>query len=91
MKEGIEIKVFGKVQGVWFRGSTQERAQAFQLTGWVHNEPDGYVLIRAFGKKTDLEKFQEWCATGPLHARVDRIEVQPIDTEDYPTFEIRRK
>jgi acylphosphatase len=91
MKEGIEVKVFGKVQGVWFRGSTRERALVFQLTGWVRNEPDGTVLIRAFGKKQHLEKFKEWCVTGPPHARVDRIEVRPIEDEQFSTFEIIRK
>ena len=91
MKEGFEIKVFGKVQGVWFRGSTQERARAFQLTGWVRNEPDGTVLIQVFGEKQNLKKFQEWCANGPLHARVDRITVTPIENQEFSAFEIRRK
>jgi acylphosphatase len=91
VKEGIEIKVFGKVQGVWFRGSTQERARAFQLTGWVRNEPDGTVLIRAFGQRENLEKFKRWCSEGPVHAVVERIAVISIEHEEFSSFVIQRK
>ena len=31
------IQVKGKVQGVWFRAFTKEKAEELGLTGWVQN------------------------------------------------------
>ena len=37
--ERVHVRVEGRVQGVWFRASTQREAQDFELTGWVQNGP----------------------------------------------------
>ncbi len=41
----FRIKVTGRVQGVFFRASTKEKAEELGINGWVRNEPDGSVLI----------------------------------------------
>ena len=47
----------GRVQGVFFRATTQEIARRFTITGWVCNEPDGSVRCLAEGEPTDLDQF----------------------------------
>ena len=91
MQQGIEIRVYGRVQGVWFRGSTQLQAQALQVTGWVCNEPDGSVLIQAFGTRDQLEELKSWCHQGPQHARVDHLDIREIPFENHPEFIVRRR
>ncbi|MEQ9567382.1 MAG: acylphosphatase, partial [Pseudomonadales bacterium] len=41
------IHVVGRVQGVFFRASTREKATSLGLKGWVMNQHDGSVLIEA--------------------------------------------
>ena len=40
-----KIRVNGKVQGVWFRAFTRDRATELGLTGWVQNETDCSVYL----------------------------------------------
>ncbi|MFX1410399.1 MAG: acylphosphatase, partial [Promethearchaeota archaeon] len=45
----IKIKVYGLVQGVFFRYTTRKVARNLGLAGYVKNMPDGSVLIEAEG------------------------------------------
>ena len=49
------IQVKGKVQGVWFRAFTKEKAEELGLTGWVQNQPEGSVYLKVKGKKETIE------------------------------------
>jgi acylphosphatase len=75
VNERLEIKVFGRVQGVAFRWYTQHQARALGLTGWVRNLPDGSVRIQAEGPRDGLQQLADWAARGPDRARVDRCEL----------------
>lgn len=66
--------VFGRVQGVWFRGSTRDQAQRLGLTGWVRNCADGSVEIVACGAPEALDEFKSWLFEGPSAARVEKVE-----------------
>jgi len=88
MKKSLEIKVFGKVQGVWFRKFTRKKALELELEGFVKNMADGSVLIRAQGDETRLNHLVEWCSVGPDLAKVQRIEVSDCHTLNTNTFEI---
>ncbi len=74
MKEKrIIIKIFGLVQGVFFRYSTRKFARNLGLTGYVKNMPDGSVFIEAEGPENELKNLLEYSRKGPKNARVDRL------------------
>lgn len=84
------LKISGKVQGVWYRKSTQIQAQALGLTGWVQNEVDGSVTCVAEGPEADLEALVTWCRHGPPHAKVFEINTESIAPVGAKSFEVRR-
>ncbi|MCB0783112.1 MAG: acylphosphatase, partial [Flavobacteriales bacterium] len=47
--EHRRMVVRGRVQGVWYRKHTREKALELGLRGWVMNQPDGSVLVEAEG------------------------------------------
>lgn len=64
----------GKVQGVFFRASTRERALDLGLSGRATNLPDGRVEVVAEGDPAALDALQAWLQHGPPMARVGRVE-----------------
>ncbi|PRY14795.1 acylphosphatase [Pontibacter ummariensis] len=87
----IAIRVYGKVQGVFFRASTQEQAQELGLNGFVQNEPDGTVYLEAEGDTDALKQLEQWVHQGPKRARVEKVEVRELDElEGFEGFEQRR-
>ena len=73
------VRVRGRVQGVFFRASTAERALALGLRGLAENRPDGTVLVHAAGAQHELEMLVDWLHRGPPMARVDAVEVEVIE------------
>ena len=71
----VYVKIFGRVQGIFFRSETQEKANELGVKGWVKNEPDGTVTAVAQGDDSAIQKFLMWCKTGPSAAQVENIEV----------------
>ena len=45
----VRFLVAGRVQGVFYRASTQSQAQVLGLAGWARNLPDGRVEVLARG------------------------------------------
>lgn len=90
MIKAYSIHVSGKVQGVFFRASTQQKAVELGLTGFVRNEPDGSVYIECEGEEAALEKFKTWCHNGPPSARVNKVDVAEIPVRNLTGFEGRR-
>lgn len=85
----VNIRVFGNVQGVFFRRNTQQKAEELGVTGWVRNDRDGSVEIMATGERETLEKFIKWCKKGPPLAKVKKVEVDwPNVEESFEDFSI---
>ena len=80
------IRVIGRVQGVWFRGWTIDRARALGLSGWVRNRRDGSVEILASGEEAAIDALIARCRSGPPAARVDRVAVEETDEAPEPGF-----
>ena len=73
MRHCRQFHVIGKVQGVSFRASTCDQAQALDLKGHVRNLPDGGVEILAYGAPEAVQELAQWLKHGSVDARVDRI------------------
>mgnify|MGYP002629708967 CR=1 FL=1 len=87
----LQAQIHGRVQGVWFRGSTQDHAVALGLKGWVRNCPDGTVELVAEGPRDHLEALLAWCHRGPSGARVERVESTWTAAEGgFDDFAVRR-
>ncbi len=90
MKKRVKLNIRGKVQGVWFRGSTEKEALKLNIKGWVKNNSDGSVTVVAEGDEEPLKTLIQWCKHGPPGARVDDIEVSWLDYRgEFETFQIR--
>ena len=71
----IHAMVFGKVQRVFFRGNTRDKAISLAIKGWVRNNSDGSVELEATGEEKNINQLIEWLQHGPIMARVDKVEV----------------
>lgn len=91
MQKACKIRVYGRVQGVWFRAYTQRKAEELGIKGFVRNEADGSVYIEAEGEEQALQAFVEWCYEGSPLAKVERVEIAPLEPPPgYQEFAIRR-
>lgn len=86
----ISITVSGKVQGVFFRQSTKEKASSLGITGIVKNLPNGNVYIIASGTAAQLKTLIDWCRQGPARAKVTGIMTQKIAFQEFNNFSIER-
>ena len=86
----VNIKVTGKVQGVFFRESAKDVADELNLNGFARNESDGSVYTEVEGEETALEKFAAWCHEGPEHAKPEEIKVTRQPLSDFQGFRIER-
>ncbi|MEK7254097.1 MAG: acylphosphatase [Bacteroidota bacterium] len=90
MQKHVNLKITGKVQGVWFRGSTQQKARELGVKGTVRNLPDGSVFVEAEGEEEVLQQFIAWCHRGSDHARVEKVEVEAGGWQGFERFEVVR-
>lgn len=86
----VKLRISGKVQGVFYRASTREKAQQLGIKGWVKNEPDGTVSAVGQGSDANLRQWIDWCREGPSGARVESVEVEELAVATFQQFEIIR-
>ena len=67
--------VSGRVQGVYYRASTQQQARRLAVAGWVRNRPDGSGEAWLEGAPDAVEALLAWMRRGPAGARVTDIAV----------------
>ncbi len=83
-----QIRVQGKVQGVFYRHSAQAEAKRLGLAGLTRNESDGSVYVEAEGSEEALKQFVEWCNEGPPSASVSKVEYSQQKPKNYQDFSI---
>lgn len=86
----LHAVVKGRVQGVYFRATTQREAVARGLTGWVRNRWDGSVEVVAEGRRAALESFEVFLHQGPPSAQVTHVEITySAATGEFSGFYVR--
>ncbi len=82
----VRLLIRGRVQGVWFRAWTRERAQYRELDGWIRNRRDGAVEAVFSGPAEAVREMVAECHEGPPYARVARVTERPVKETVAPGF-----
>ncbi|PWT75434.1 MAG: acylphosphatase [Bacteroidetes bacterium] len=84
----VHLTISGKVQGVFFRASAKEKADALGINGWVKNTREGNVEILAGGNEDKMKQFIQWCHQGPRGAFVQKVTVKEVEEWDSDGFSV---
>lgn len=85
----FNIKIYGLVQGIFFRSNAKEQADKSGITGFAQNQPDGSVYIEVEGEEDKLEEFINWCHQGPSLAKVEKVTVSETPLKNFEGFNIK--
>ncbi len=88
-RRAVRARIHGRVQGVWYRGWTVDRARALGLNGWVRNRADGTVEAVFAGPAAAVERMLDICREGPPAAVVRDVAVEPAEDPGAAPFEQR--
>jgi acylphosphatase len=83
------VIVSGRVQGVFFRDTTRQRAESAGVAGWVRNTPDGSVEAVFEGEPDAIDRMVEFARRGPSRADVASVEVIEEQPEGLEGFQVR--
>ncbi len=86
MRKRLTIRVFGRVQGVFFRASARDESRRLGVAGFARNEPDGSVSLEAEGEESAVERFVIWCHEGPEGHRSSASRWRRANPRDTPTL-----
>ncbi|MDF1748440.1 MAG: acylphosphatase [Alphaproteobacteria bacterium] len=89
MSKSVQVRIEGKVQGVWYRAWTEKQAVALGLNGWVRNRPDGSVEALFSGSADAVDQMLIACHEGPPNARVTSVMPQSVDASVETGFQVR--
>lgn len=71
----VVIRVRGRVQGVGYRRWAVAKAEEIGgISGWVHNDYDGSVMLLLCGEEQNIDAMMQACEKGPVWGRVDKLE-----------------
>lgn len=86
----VHLRIYGRVQGVFFRATMREVATHYGVNGWVRNVPDGSVEAELEGPRRAVEEVVKWALRGPPAARVEKLVAEFLPyTGKYKGFTIR--
>ena len=80
--------ISGKVQGVYFRVSSQQKAIDYGLSGYAKNLADGSVEVFLSGEEENVEKMLAWLKEGPEQAEVSEMKQKQVDWQAHGFFSI---
>lgn len=89
--KAYDVRLNGKVQGVFFRASAKVEANRLGVRGWVTNLSDGSVsLFLQHEEQAPLDELLAWCKVGPPGAEVGWLDVQETEPDgSLRGFEVR--
>ena len=92
MKTRVHVIISGRVQGVWYRTSTKQKADELGILGWAKNTSDGNVEAVFEGEKAVVDEMIAWCWIGPQRAKVTDIKMLPWHSDErYTDFVVLYK
>ncbi len=88
-RKAVHVIISGRVQGVFYRSWTVDRAVIRGLDGWVRNRSDGTVEAVFAGPAEAVDRMIDACWRGPDYATVTDVSVAPADDPGQTGFEQR--
>ncbi|MFH1712377.1 MAG: acylphosphatase [Patescibacteria group bacterium] len=85
----VNIKVYGNIQGVYFRTHIEDSAKALDINGFVQNQPDGTVYIEAEGAAESVDRFIKKTKQGSDMSIVKRTIIREGPIKDFVSFRIK--
>lgn len=89
MSRAVQVRVTGRVQGVFFRRYAEGEARRLGVAGWVSNEPGGSVLAHVEGADEAVEAMIAWCRAGSPGAHVERVDIEDVEALGASSFTVR--
>jgi acylphosphatase len=91
MTINVHVLISGRVQGVWYRASTKQKAEQLGVFGWVRNTNEGHVEAVFEGEENQVNEMIKWCHQGPPLSRVENVKVEKQnEIRNFDRFEITR-
>lgn len=85
----LEIVISGRVQGVGFRYFTKQKAELYQIHGYVKNLSTDKVIVLALGEGGNMEHFLQALKNGPSSSYVEKVTTSPVKhSKEYDEFKI---
>ncbi|HNQ52097.1 MULTISPECIES: acylphosphatase [Methanothrix] len=85
----VHVRVSGRVQGVYYRAYTRDRAKSLGINGWVRNIPGGGVEAVLEGERRQVGEMLKAMKSGPSGSVVLGMELSEIEAKGYNDFEIK--
>jgi len=86
---GRKLRLFGRVQGVFFRQWTIDQARQLGVAGWVRNRRDGSLEAHLEGEEAAVGQLAERMQRGPSQARVEDVMAEDAPPEDLKDFTVK--
>jgi len=71
--------VSGRVQGVFYRASTVQKARELGVDGYARNLADGRVEVLACGPAPAVDALTSWLWTGSSAAKVTDVQIETLE------------
>jgi len=89
MTVGRKVRIYGRVQGVFFRQWAVNQARPLGISGWIRNCADGSVEAHLSGEETSVTKMIDAMREGPSQAHVEGLTVDAVEPEEISGFSVR--
>ena len=86
---GRKVRIYGRVQGVFFRQWAVDRARSLGVSGWVRNRSDGSVEAHLAGDESAVAQLIDHMRRGPPQARVEGFTVDEAEPEPVEGFSVK--
>ncbi|MGM0370463.1 MAG: acylphosphatase [Bacillota bacterium] len=80
--KAVRVNVKGRIQGVAYRASTQQKATRLGLTGYIRNVSGNEVEVLAQGTEDELSELIEFLEAGTTGAEIDEFDYDWIEPEE---------